>query len=81
MGYHMRNNSPPHWCQTVTWFNYAEKRYHRVRARMDNLLRVLAHVRSEGAVTNGWMIEGYKIILWEQQDPFGRRGFNWEDAI
>ncbi len=62
MGHHRRNNSPPHWRLTVTWFNYAEKRYDRVRAGMDNLLRVLAHFRSEGAVTNGWMIERDKII-------------------
>ena len=71
---------PPHWCQAVTWFDYAEKRYDRVKARLDNLLRVSAHATSEGDVPNGWMIEGDKIIVWEQRDAFGRRGFDWEDV-
>jgi hypothetical protein len=70
----------PHWCQTVTWFDYAEKRYDRVKARLDNLLRESAHTKSEGAVPNGWTIEGDKIIVWEQRDAFGRRGFEWEDV-
>ena len=77
---HATGGSPPQWCQAVTWFDYAEKRYDRVKARLDNLLRVSAHVRSEGAVPNGWMIEGDKIIVWEQRDAFGRRGFDWEDV-
>ena len=71
---------PPHWCQAVTWFDYAEKRYDRVKARLDNLLRVSAHATSESDVPNGWMIEGDKIIVWEQRDAFGRHGFNWEDV-
>ena len=70
----------PHWCQTVTWFDYAEKRYDRVRARLDNLLRLSAYAKSEGDLPNGWMIEGDKIIVWEQRDAFGRRGFDWEDV-
>lgn len=72
--------SPPQWCQTVTWFDYAEKRYDRVKARLDNLLRPSAHVKSEGAMPNGWKIEGDKIIVWEQRDAFGRREFEWEDV-
>ena len=72
--------SPPHWCQAVTWFDYAEKRYARVKARLDSLLRVSAHAKSEGEVPNGWMIECDKIIVWEQRDAFGRRGFDWEDV-
>lgn len=70
----------PHWCQAVTWFDYAEKRYDRVRARLNNLLRESACARSEGNSPNGWMIEGDKIIVWEQRDAFGRRGFDWEDV-
>ncbi len=72
--------SPPHWCQSVTWLNYAEKRYDRVKARLINLLRPSAHARNEGDVPNGWKIEDDKIIVWEQRDAFGRRGFEWEDV-
>ena len=70
----------PLWGQPVTWFDYAEKRYDRVKARLDSLLRASAHARSEGEVPNGWMIEGDKIVVWEQRDAFGRRGFDWEDV-
>jgi len=73
-------DSTPHWCQGVTWIDYAEKRYDRVKARLDNLLRVSAHAKSEGGVPNGWMIEGDKIIVWEQRDAFGRRGFDCADV-
>ena len=72
--------STPHWCRPVTWFDYAEKRYDRVKARLDNLLRESAHANTEGEIPNGWMIEGDKIIVWEQRDAFGRRGFDWEDV-
>lgn len=72
--------SLPHWCQTVTWFDYAEKRYDRVKARLDNLLRVSAHAKNEGDVSSGWRIEGDKVIVWEQRDAFGRREFDWEDV-
>lgn len=71
---------PPPWCQPVTWLGYAEKRYDRVKARLDNLLRPSAHAMNEGDVPNGWKIEGNKIIVWEQRDAFGRRGFEWEDV-
>ena len=74
------NGSPPHWCRVVTWFDYAEKRYDRVKARLGNLLRASAHAKSEGDVPNGWMIEGDKIIVWERRDAFGRRGFDWDDV-
>ena len=77
---HSTDESPPHWCQTVTWFDYAEKRYDRVRARLDNLLRLSAYAKSEGDLPNGWMIDGDKIFVWEQRDAFGRRGFDWEDV-
>ena len=72
--------SPPRWCRAVTWFDYAEKRYDRVKARLHNLLRESARVRSEGEIPNGWMIDGDKIAVWEQRDAFGRRGFDWEDV-
>ncbi|MCH7625328.1 MAG: NgoFVII family restriction endonuclease [Chloroflexi bacterium] len=72
--------SPQHWCRAVTWFDYAEKRYDRVKARLHNLLRESARARSEGDIPNGWLIDGDKIAVWEQRDAFGRRGFDWEDV-
>ncbi len=70
----------PDWCQPLTWLGYAEKRYDRVKARLDNLLRPAAYARREGEVPNGWKIEGNKVIVWEQRDAFGRPGFEWEDV-
>ncbi len=72
--------APPNWCQPITWLGYAEKRYDRVKARLDNLLRPATHAGNEGEAPNGWKIEGGKIIVWEQRDAFGRRGFDWEDV-
>ena len=71
---------PPNWCQPVTWLGYAENRYDRVKARLDSLLRQATHSENEGETLNGWKIEGDKIIVWEQRDAFGRRGFDWEDV-
>ena len=70
----------PDWCQEVTWLDYAEKRYDRVKARLINLLRPSAYARSEGAVTNGWTIDVNAVIVWESRDAFGRSGFSWEDV-
>jgi hypothetical protein len=70
----------PQWCREVTWLNYAEKRYDRVKARLDALLRPSSQARYEGELLNGWKVEGNKIIVWEQRDAFGRRGFDWEDV-
>ena len=72
--------SPPLWCQAVTWRDSGEKRYDRVKARLDNLLRASVRARSEGDVPNSWIIEGDKIAVWEPRDAFGRRGFDWEDV-
>ena len=72
--------TPPHWCQPVTWFDYAEKRYDRVKARLDNLLRGSAQAKGEGDLLSGWMIEGDTVVVWEQRDAFGRREFDWEDV-
>ncbi|MBI4216292.1 MAG: phospholipase D family protein [Chloroflexi bacterium] len=72
--------SSPHWCQAVTWLDYAEKRYDRVKARLDSLLRESTHSKSEGDIPSGWMIEGNKIIVWEPRDAFGRSGFDWDDV-
>ena len=72
--------SSPEWCRDVTWLDYAEKRYDRVKARLVNLLRPAAYVKSEGAIANGWTMDGDSIIVWETRDAFGRSGFSWEDV-
>lgn len=72
--------SSPNWCQPLTWFDYAEKRYDRVKARLNSLLRESARTHTEGESPNGWKIEGEKVIVWEQRDAFGRREFDWEDV-
>ena len=72
--------SPPDWCRSVTWLDYAEKRYDRVKARLVNLLRPAAYVKSEGTIANGWTTDGDSIIVWESRDAFGRSGFSWEDV-
>ena len=70
----------PDWCSTVTWLDYAEKRYDRVKARLINLLRPAAYTKSEGAIANGWTTDGDSVIVWESRDAFGRSGFSWEDV-
>jgi hypothetical protein len=70
----------PDWCHPVTWLGYAEKRYDRVKNRLDNLLRPSSYARTEGMIPSGWKIERDKVIVWEQRDAFGRRGFEWEDV-
>ncbi|MDE0439796.1 MAG: phospholipase D-like domain-containing protein [bacterium] len=71
--------SAPHWCREVEWLGYADKRYDRVRSRVLSLLREPAYARREGETPNGWTIEGDNIVVWEQRDAFGRRGFSWDD--
>ena len=73
-------SATPAWCQPVTWLGYAEKRYDRVKARLVNLLRDSTQAKNEGEAPNGWMIDGNRVIVWEQRDLFGRRGFDWEDV-
>ncbi len=73
-------SNPPQWCQAQTWLGYAEKRYDRVRARLNDLLRPSALMRKEGEAPNGWLIDGQRVIVLEQRDAFGRRGFDWEDV-
>ena len=70
----------PRWCQKTTWLNYAEKRYDRVKARLNDLLRPTAMVKNEGDAPNGWTLDDDRVIVWEQRDAFGRRGFDWEDV-
>ena len=70
----------PQWCRKTTWLNYAEKRYDRVKARLNDLLRPTAMVKNEGDAPNGWTLDDNRVIVWEQRDAFGRRGFDWEDV-
>ena len=70
----------PNWCCGVTWLGYADKRYDRVKARLENLLRQTAYAKSEGVTPNGWTVEGDRVIVWEPRDAFGRSGFSWEDV-
>ena len=70
---------PPAWCRDLYWLGYADKRYDRVRARVLALLRSPAYAKREGETANGWTIEGNNVIVWEQRDAFGRRGFSWDD--
>lgn len=70
----------PDWCRSITWLDYAEKRYDRVKARLINLLRPAAYAKSEGTVTNGWTIDGSRVIVWQSRDAFGRSDFSWEDV-
>ena len=71
--------SPPPWRREVTWLDYADKRYDRVRDRVLALLRPSAYAKREGNGPIGWTIDGNSIIVWEQRDAFGRRGFGWDD--
>ena len=74
------NEPPPQWCQTVSWLSYAEKRYDRVKARLNDLLRSTAMMKREGDAFNGWILDSERVIVWEQRDAFGRRGFDWDDV-
>ena len=73
------DGSPPAWCRQVTWLEFADKRYDRVRDRVLALLRPSAYSKREGEGPIGWTIDRDRIIVWEQRDAFGRRGFGWDD--
>ena len=66
----------PDWCRSITWLDYAEKRYDRVKARLINLLRPAAYARGESVVTNGWTIDGNRVVVWQSRDAFGRSDFH-----
>lgn len=74
------NQQPPKWCQPISWLGYADKRYDRVKARLNDLLRASAMLKKEGDAPNGWVLDGARVIVHEQRDAFGRRGFDWEDV-
>lgn len=70
----------PGWSRPLDWLGYADKRYDRVKVRLNDLLRPAAMLRKESQAPNGWMLDGDRIIVQEQRDAFGRRGFDWEDV-
>ena len=70
----------PHWLRQATWMDYAEKRYDRIKARLNDLLRPSAMLKSESDAPAGWTIDGDRVIVQEQRDAFGRRGFDWDDV-
>ena len=70
----------PHWLWQTTWMDYAEKRYDRIKARLNDLLRPSAMLKSEGDAPAGWTLDGDRVIVQEQRDAFGRRGFDWDDV-
>jgi hypothetical protein len=74
------NSSGEAWCVPTTWLDYANKRYDRIKDRLSGLLRPSAMAGHEGETPNGWAVENDRIIVWEQRDAFGRRGFDWEDV-
>ena len=70
----------PGWGEPLDWLSYADKRYDRVKIRLNDLLRPSAMLRRESEAPNGWMLDGDRIVVQEQRDAFGRRGFDWEDV-
>ena len=70
----------PHWCRETTWDEYAPMRYNRVRNKLSKVLRPARQSLEEGSSQNGWMIEGDRIVVWEQLDNFGKRVFDWESV-
>ena len=70
----------PSWCGQITWNDYAAKRYDRVKAALQSLLRPASYADVEGSTPRGWTLDSDRIIVWEPQDAFGRRSFGWEDV-
>ncbi|MYD42110.1 MAG: hypothetical protein F4W94_10400 [Acidimicrobiia bacterium] len=73
------DGAPPPWCRQMTWLDFADKRYDRVRERVLHLLRMSAYTKRESEGPVGWTIDGNNVIVWEQRDAFGRRAFVWDD--
>ena len=70
----------PSWCRQISWNDYAAKRYDRVKAALQSLLRPASYADEEGSTPRGWTLDSERIIVWEPQDAFGRRSFGWEDV-
>ena len=70
----------PSWCRQITWHDYASKRYDRVKAALQSLLRPASYADEEASTPRGWMLANDRIIVWEPLDAFGRRSFGWDDV-
>lgn len=68
------------WLHPISWLDYADKRYDRVKTKLNDLLRPTARLKHEGAAPNGWLLEENRVLVVEQRDAFGRTGFIWEDV-
>ena len=68
------------WLRPISWLNYADKRYDRVKTKLNDLLRPRARLKHEGDAPNGWLLEENRVCVVEQRDAFGRTGFIWEDV-
>ena len=51
-----------------------------LKPRLNDLLRPSAMLKSEGDAPAGWTLDGDRVIVQEQRDAFGRRGFDWDDV-
>ena len=69
----------PDWCQEVTYLDYANRRYDRIRDRLSSLFRDATYSNNEGASTSGWTLNKDQVIYWEPRDAFGRSGFDWSE--
>ena len=70
----------PLWINPLTWDAYAITRHDRIRMSLTDLLRISSYSKVEQETPNGWTVEDGRVIVWEQQDAFGRRAFNWDDV-
>ena len=70
----------PEWCAPISWNDYAAKRHDRVKNQLEHLLRPATKMRREGDNATGWILEDHKVMVIEQTDTFGRRGFDWENV-
>lgn len=68
------------WLRPISWLDYANKRYDRVKTSLDELLRPSAMLKHEGDALNGWLLEENRALVVEQRDLYGRRGFSWDDV-
>ncbi len=74
------DDRPPKWCASVTWSDYADKRYENVKFGLLNLLRPAKWMKREGEQSEGWMLEDDRVITVEKTDTFGRRPFDWQNV-
>ncbi len=72
--------TPPKWCASIGWDEYADQRHERVKSQIEHLLRPATRMKKEGDLPTGWILEGDQVIVIEQTDTFGRREFDWENV-